>query len=118
MDPVSRDQKLRLTAQIRSRYSRMQADLSDREHILYGKISGRNILSPEAADENDAPAVHSTLKLRFLIAVLLVLSFVLLDQKQYSLAGITAEDIGQAISIDYEAAAEEWIETMTRQLSD
>ncbi len=117
MNSVSRDQKLLLTAQVRSRYSKMQADLSDREQILYGRISGRNALQ-QTAGETEASAPHSGLKVRFLIAILLFCAFLVLDRNHLNVAGITAEDFCQAISVDYEAAAEEWIETMTSQLSE
>lgn len=122
------EKKLQLVRQVRSRYSEDQYDLSNREMLLYGKtdLPGRDTVSPyadagysdggryagESLSEPEEPP--SSMKLRFLLAVLLFGAVVFLDQSHTASGRITAEKIYSAISADYEDQLKDWVsQTLT-----
>ncbi len=113
MSNITAEQKLRLLRQVRSRYNEDQYDLSNRERTLYGVTSVRK---PDAAswemDEAgaEAPGEVSSFRVRLLLALLLFLGFVIMDKNGIKAAGITTEQICQAISADYEEKIDEWAE--------
>lgn len=116
------EKKLQLVRQVRSRYSEDQYDLSNRERLLYGKtdLPGREAVSPYAdagysddwryAEPEESP---SSIKLRFLLAVLLFGAVVFLDQSHTPSGRITAEKIYSAISADYEDQLKDWVEAIS-----
>lgn len=122
------EKKLQLVRQVRSRYSEDQYDLSNRERLLYGKtdLPGRDTVSPYAdagysdgwryagerfsEPEEESP---SSMKLRFLLAVLLFGAVVFLDQSHTAAGRITAEKIYSAISADYEDQLKDWVEAIS-----
>ena len=53
------------------------------------------------------------LRLRFLVAALLLAAVIIMDKNGLDVAGITTEKIYEMISADYEEKIEEWVETMS-----
>jgi len=120
---VTTEQKLRLVQQVRSRYQEDQYDLSNRERILYGRSS----MPPETKyvstyrdlyDEPVEPAdgAVSFFRLRLLAAVFLLAAVIIMDKNDIKVAGITTEQIFQAISADYDEKIEEWVEAVSYNL--
>lgn len=115
MRDVTTEQKLRLIQQVRSRYHENQYDLSNRERILYGKSFSREItdsLQPDGPDDGSRPL--SSFKIRLLIAILLGAAVISMDRNDIKIAGITSEQIYQAISADFEENIEEMAAAMSR----
>ena len=102
-------QKLALIQQVRSNYDRDQFDLTNRERILYGKTSPRNYSRGYFSDmsyknlDEDIDTSVAFIKLRFLIAAVLLAAIILLDLKGGTLAGITTGEMFDAIAKDYTA---------------
>lgn len=122
---VTTEQKLRLVQQVRSRYQEDQYDLSNRERILYGRTSVPLESKYVSAyrdtysyDEPLAPADSSAFffRLRLLAAVFLLAAVIIMDKNGIKVAGITAEQIFQAISADYDEKIEEWVEAVSYNL--
>ena len=110
MSDVSTENKIRLLKQIRSRYNEDQFDLSNRERILYGRSSrpaAERYAEPEENGDTDSGQL-SFFRLRLVLAVILACLVILMDRKDISLVGITADKIFQAISADYEEQFEQW----------
>ena len=127
MSEVSMEQKLQLIRQVRSRYHEDRYDLSNRERLLYGRSGyipdGR---AEYPATYEDAPykdtygemplsgnSPFAFLRLRFLVAALLLAAVIIMDKNGLDVAGITTEKIYEMISADYEEKIEEWGETMS-----
>ena len=113
MGDTTMEKKLRLVKQIRTRYNTAQYDLSNRERILYGRVS-RPAEALPGREEEDVPgqAPASTFSLRLLAAVLLLAAVIAMDRNGIQAAGITAEGIFQAISADYVGQIEAWASQM------
>lgn len=118
MRKFSVDQKLRLVEQIHSRYNRNQYDLSNRERILYGRTSEKSYFykngegpMPDAADglPDDTPELN-TFQIRLLAALVLAVGLILLDKNGGSIAGLSAGQIFDTISADYEDDLDAWLE--------
>lgn len=110
MNKVNTEKRLQLLKQVRSRYNEDQRDLTKRELILYGR-SGRPV--SESLGQQDAPpdTEHvSFFRVRLVLAVLLFAAVIFMDMDGMDMAGITAEEIFQAISADYEEVIETWAE--------
>ncbi len=101
MNGVSTENKLRLIKQVRSRYQVDQRDLFRREEILYGRTSRPEGPGSVRDDEAAPESKLSFFRIRLLLAAVLFLAVVLMDQKGAKIAGIAAEDVFQAISADY-----------------
>lgn len=113
MSDVTMEQKLKLVKQIRSRYNEDQYDLSNRERILYGKTSRPvDSLAERPQQEADADKPVSSFRFRIFLAVLLLAAVIVMDKNGTKIAGITAEEIFQAISADYEDAIDQWAEAL------
>lgn len=116
MRDVTTEQRLRLIQQVRSRYHENQYDLSSRERILYGKSFTRD--TPDRAEQEnavDGPGPSfSFFKLRLVIALLLGAAVISMDRNHIKIAGITSEQIYQAISADFEENIEKMVEAMSR----
>lgn len=102
---VTTEQRLRLVQQVRSRYQEDQYDLSDRERILYGRDGAE-----------PAYSTVSFFRLRLLVAVFLLAAVIIMDKNGIKVAGITTEQIFQAISADYDEKIEEWVEAVSYNL--
>lgn len=116
MSDVTTEQKLRLIQQVRSRYNQNQVDLSDRERIIYGKSFSKvpyNERETIAAD--DADPHPSSFKLRLMIALLLGAMVISMDRNDIKIAGITSDQIYQAISADFEENIEKMVAAMTNE---
>ncbi len=118
MSDVTVEQKLEMVKQLRSRYHEDQYDMGNRERILYGRTSPRAEEGIGDYGLEEAPPRPSTLKLRFLIAVMLFAAVAAMKANGFQVAGITAEKIFEAISTDYEDKIVEWVETMSSTESD
>lgn len=123
MGDVTMDQKLRLVQQVRSRYQENQYDMSNRERILYGKTSmipeeeyGYPYRDMYGEPVQAAGTPISFFKLRFLAAVFLLAAVIFMDKSGMKLAGITTEEIFQAISANYDEKIEEWVEAISHNL--
>ncbi len=117
MGDVSMEKRMRLLKQIRTRYNEDQYDLSNRELLLYGK-SSRSAERPERAREEDFPPVEgqvSFFRLRVALAAGLLGLVILMDMNGIRVAGITADEIFQAISADFEYDIQAWAEASQPQ---
>ena len=117
MSDVTMEQKLKLVKQIRSRYNEDQYDLSNRELILYGKTSNRPTKRLAETPDQDAGIDNpiSFLGIRVFLAVLLLAAVIVMDKNSMKVAGITADEIFQAISADYEEAIDRWAEALSME---
>ncbi len=117
MSDVSTEQKLRLIQQVRSRYDRNQFDLSNRERIIYGKSYTKSspIYGEKDSTEPDTAPPYSTFKLRLALAFLLGLAIISMDKRDIKIAGITSDQIFQAISADFEENIEEMVSAMSNE---
>lgn len=105
------EQKLQLVQQIRSRYNENRYDMYNRERILYGRTS------PEAWElpgTTEFPSRFSSLRMRFLLAVLLAAAVIAMDVNGIQVGGVTSEKILEVISMDYEEKIDEWVETLSQ----
>ncbi len=121
MSDATMEQKLRLVQQVRSRYQEDQYDLSNRERILYG----RSVVHPERPgygsyyddpyQEGSLPGEGevSSFRLRFFLAMFLVMLVIVMDVNGIAVAGITSEKIYEVISADYEEVLETWVEAIS-----
>ena len=115
MRDVTTEQRLRLIQQVRSRYHENQYDLSNRERILYGKSFPRESFDSTEQDGADADLKpFSTFKIRLVIAVLLGAAVISMDRNNIKIAGITSEQIYQAISADFEEDIEKMAAAMSQ----
>lgn len=111
MRDTTTERKLQLLRQIRSRYNEDSYDMRDRERVLYGRES------PRLQEDEEAPGWEtppSSLRIRFLAAVLLFAAVIAIDANKTSLFGITADKVYQVISADYEEKIEEWVKTLSQ----
>lgn len=120
MSDATMEQKLRLVQQVRSRYQEDQYDLSNRERILYGRTSigsermGYSSPYDNPYQEGDMPQGVSSFRLRFFLAVFLVMIVIVMDTNGMTVAGITSEKIYEVISADYEEVLETWVEAVSQ----
>lgn len=103
MSEFTTEQKLRLVQQLRSRYHQNRCDMSSREQILYGKSE-----EPSVGGYPEETRQSSSLRLRLLLAALLLGTVVFMDMKKIEIGGITADKIYRVISADYGAMMEKW----------
>ncbi|MCM1543336.1 MAG: hypothetical protein NC121_19045 [Blautia sp.] len=118
MRDVTTEQRLRLVQQVRSRYHENQYDLSNRERILYGKSFARESsdnMTREDPDPDPDPRPLSTFKIRLVIALLLGAAVISMDRNHTKIAGITSEQIYQAISADFEENIEKVVTAMSQE---
>lgn len=115
MRDVTTEQRLRLVQQVRSRYQENQYDLSNRERILYGKSFVREAPeNPPQENPDIDPKPISSFKLRLIIAVLLGAAVIFMDRNDIKIAGITSEQVYQAISADFEENIEKMAAAMSQ----
>lgn len=115
MRDVTTEQRLRLVQQVRSRYHENQYDLSNRERILYGKSFIKEPSGSMPQEDSDIdPKPFSSFKIRLVIAVLLGAAVITMDRNNTKIAGITSEQIYQAISADFEQNIEKMITAMSQ----
>ena len=115
MSDVSTEQKLRLIQQVRSRYNQNQFDLSNRERIIYGKSFSKVPYNDKETMDSDAKPQPSTFKMRLMIALLLGAAVISIDRNNIKIAGITSEQIYQAISADFEENIEKMVAAITKE---
>lgn len=116
MSRIATEQKLQLIQQIRSRYRENRYDMYNREQILYGRAA----CPPDAEFLEDTGEITepearvSGFWLRLFLAALLFAALVAMDVNDIQIAGITADTIMEAISVDYESRIDQWMETFDR----
>lgn len=115
MQEISAEKRLQLVHQIRQEHTLNRQALRTREQILYGKESGsppacslsqdslsgsmtEREIAEQSLEAGSAPFMHSTLGIRFLIAVLLFLGYFLLAKNQISFGGVNAEVIRSEVN--------------------
>ena len=115
MSDITVEKKLAALKEIRSTYSKNQYDLSKRERILYGKSARDYHCNNETMDytafemETLKKDTNLSLKIRFAVAIALMIGIILIDQNSHTIAGISAGQILQTISYDYTDMLETWI---------
>lgn len=116
MSDVPIEKKLELIRQIRARNYQNQSDLINREQILYGR-TGSGISEPtipysfqQESTENLEENIFrdNTLKLRYALAAVLLVTIILLDRTEGTIAGVSMERVFSYIAVDYEAAVDAW----------
>ena len=112
---MTTEQKLRLIQQVRSRYNQNQFDLSNRERIIYGKTFSKVPYDEEAINTPDVKPLPSSFRLRLILALLLGAAVISMDRNDIKIAGITSEQIYQAISADFEENIEKMVAAMTEE---
>lgn len=115
MSDVTTEQKMRLIQQVRSRYNQNQFDLSNRERIIYGKSFSKVPYNDKETMDSDAKPQPSTFKMRLMIALLLGAAVISIDRNNIKIAGITSEQIYQAISADFEENIEKMVAAITKE---
>lgn len=103
MNDISMEKRLELVKQVRSQHQRNQCDMFSREQILYGRTSmtGEEGHFQESAEYHQEDSPRSFLKLRIFLALVLAAGAVFLKENEIEIAGITMEEVFQAISADY-----------------
>ncbi len=127
MENISTEQKLELVKQIRSKYSENIADMSHRERVLYGRTSysGKtDSISSSVVDRSwyydepiseDAVEGFSLGRVRFLIAIILVVGVITLDSSGKSLMGVSMDKVFNAIAQDYEQEIAAWVSDVKKE---
>lgn len=63
-------------------------------------------------------AGYSFFKLRFLLAVVLLLGVIFMDRNQISLGGISSETLYEILQTDYEENLSAWVKDIAEKVSD
>lgn len=112
---MTTEQKLRLIQQVRSRYNQNQLDLSNRERIIYGKSFSNVPYSEKETNASDVKPLPSTFRIRLILALLLGATVISMDRNDIKIAGITSDQIYQAISADFEENIEKIAAAMYKE---
>ena len=115
MSDVTTEQKLRLIQQVRSRYNQNQLDLSNRERIIYGKSLSKLPYDERETNVSDVKPLPSTFRIRLILALLLGATVISMDRNDIKIAGITSDQIYQAISADFEENIEKMVAAMYKE---
>ena len=115
MNDISVEQRLELVKQVRSKYYENQSDMMNREQILYGKsVNTRDMgdfyqLKTDNESKEDGIFKDGTLKLRYALAAVALLTIILFDKSEKTLGGISMNEVFTAIQKDYEEVIDAWI---------
>lgn len=109
MSDITVEKKLALVQQIRSRYNQNRYDLSNREQILYGKSAP---LGANSIDENINLSNTSTFRIRLILAIILFIGIILLEQNNQTIAGFSVKQLFLMLEKDYQTTIVAWMETM------
>lgn len=115
MNDISVEQRLELVKQVRSKYYENQSDMMNREQILYGKsVNTRDMgdfyqLKTDNESKQDGIFKDGTLKLRYALAAVALLTIILFDKSEKTLGGISMNEVFTAIQKDYEEVIDAWI---------
>jgi len=123
MNNISVEQRLELVKQVRSKYYENQSDMMNREQILYGKSFPKNQddirntrdmedfyqLKTDNESKEDGIFKDGTLKLRYALAAVALLTIILFDKSEKTLGGISMNEVFTAIQKDYEEVIDAWI---------
>lgn len=130
MDNISIEQKLELVKQIRSKYNKNISDMSQRERVLYGRTSYSSKEEVKGASMVDRswyyeePAEEATVedfsfgRVRFFIAVILLIGVIILDLSGKTLMGVSMDKIFAVISQDYEEEIAAWVSQATVKVTE
>lgn len=118
MSDISVEKKLELVQQIRSRHYQNQSDLMNREQILYGRpltqrpanLNSNSYIHQTESGENPEEGIFkdNTIKIRYALAAVLLVTIILFDKTGNTIAGISMEQVFSYISTDYEAVIDAW----------
>ena len=120
MEHITTEQKLELVKQIRSKYNENISDIGQRERVLYGRSSYCD-KSTSAMTRGDRSRYYDETdfelssegvafgRIRFLIAVILLLGAIVLDVSEKKILGIGMDEVFTAISQDYEEEIAVWV---------
>lgn len=130
-DNTTIEKKLQLVKQIRSQYNQNQCDLSNREQILYGRISCKTSLGSqndsfhkivrhgETTAINDAEdttvSASESLKLRSVLAAILFLFAILFDLFGVQPAGVKMQQVFEVIAADYQENMTAFVDAVTEE---
>lgn len=105
MSDFSSEQKLRLIQAIREEHKNNQWSMQNRERIL----NGEKILIPQPETDFDKPMNEpsgitvGSFKLRFMIAIILFIGFILIDSQNITMNGINSSKIQSSITEDFQS---------------
>lgn len=119
MHTASTEKKLELLKRIREESQVNQNTVKYRESILYGKDYKPIPVNEELENtksEKDNRQLHSTFKVRFVCAILLMASFIMLDYTGQDVFGISAQTIADEIVIDFGANVFDFMRDFTYTL--
>ena len=123
MSNIPIEKRMQLIHMIREENKSNQIKLRNRENILYGKAFTPSLRSMEAVTQeypadtmSEAPI--STFKLRFLVAIALFVTYLILDMGNGSIMGKNAKEIYMMIEEDYQTNVFDFIENITYTLND
>ena len=120
MSDIPVEKKMELVHQIRSQYQKNQYDLMNRESILYGRPASGALHSenhnykPDYFDDTPSDAGifrDGTIKIRYALAVVLLLTIIILDITNKSIAGVNMEQLYNIIESDYGDTMAAWFST-------
>lgn len=93
MSDIPADRRLELIRMVREEQNRNHMTIRRRSSVLYGDT----YLHPQTEEGESFSLPHSGLKLRILIAVILFLSFLILERSGTSILGINTQTIFETI---------------------
>ena len=109
---------MQLIHMIREENKTNQQKIRNRENILYGRPLVSSVqMVEENTEAEDIPAV-STFKLRFLVAVVLFATYLVLDMGGGSILGKNTKEIHLMMKEDYQSNIFDFIENITYTLND
>lgn len=123
MSNIPIEKRMQLVHMIREENKTNQLKLRNRENILYGRPLVSSLHSTEHATQEYAQEAMeetpvSTFKLRFLIAVALFVTYLILDMGGGSILGKNAKEIYLMVEEDYQSNIFDFIENITYTLND
>ncbi len=114
MSDISSEQKLRLIHAIREEHKNNQWSMQNRERIL----NGDKIPMPHPETDTDKTMMEpsgisvGSFKLRFMIAIILFIGFVLIDSQDINMNGIDASKIQSSITEDFQSNIFDFIDAI------
>ena len=129
-DNTTIEKKLQLVKQIRSQYNQNQYDLSNREQILYGRTSyktpslSRGDTFHDITHGDEASSINGTedttlasgsLKVRSMLAVMLVVFAILFDLLGVAPGGVKMQQVFNAIAADYQENMTAFVDAVTEE---
>lgn len=99
MSEIPMEKKLELVRQVRKQYQKNQQDLVMRENILTGREQNEKPSSDMGNEEGII--LDGSIKLRFIIAVILLITVIYIDQSGRTISGVSSDLVFQLIANDW-----------------